>query len=276
MNEYRSVYAVSDIHGHYDVLMDTILDSSFDPDDEDDLLVVCGDMFDRGGQSLAVYEYLKGLWDNKRAVIIKGNHEQMFIDYLEGNNISPFNYIRNGLDETFAEFLHCTKPFESWCVVEDIKNPTYGDFAEWVAHAREEINDEYPELLPWLKSLPYYFETDLYIFTHGAIDTEVEDWRRPCCVRNGKTDWDALIWDDGSFFGKTIRNTDKNVVIGHFGTNHLRKIYNLHERYGENDYSTLIRDDGRVIALDSTVAISKKLNLRYMGVRSFKSEGIWD
>lgn len=276
MNKYRSVYAVSDIHGHYDVLMEAIEHSSFDAGDEYDLLVVCGDMFDRGGQSLAVYEYLKGLWDNKRAVIIKGNHEQMFIDYLEGNNISPFNYIRNGLDETFAEFLHQTKPFETWCTLEDITNPTYGDFAEWVGHAREEINDEYPELLPWLKSLPYYFETENYIFTHGAIDTEVEDWRHPCCVRYGKTDWDALIWDDGSFFGKTIRNTDKSVVIGHFGTNHLRKIYDLYERCGENDYSALIRDDSRVIALDSTVAISKKLNLRYMGVCSFKSEGIWD
>lgn len=276
MNEYRSVYVVSDIHGHHEVLIDTILNSGFDPDDEGDLLVVCGDMFDRGGESLAVYEYLKGLWDNKRAVIIKGNHEQMFIDYLEGNNISPFNYIRNGLDETFADFLHCTKPFETWCILEDKKNPTYGDFAEWVGHAREEINNEYPELLPWLKSLPYYFETEDYIFTHGAIDTEVEDWKKPMIERNGKIGWEALTWDDGSFFGKEINNTDKTVVIGHFGTNHLRKMYNLYERYDENDYSPLIRDDGRVIALDSTVVVSKKLNLRYVGICSFKSEGIWD
>ena len=219
---------------------------------------------------------MKELWDNKRAVIIKGNHEQMFIDYLEGNNISPFNYIRNGLDETFAEFLHCTKPFETWCILEDKKNPTYGDFAEWVGHAREEINNEYPELLPWLKSLPYYFETEDYIFTHGAIDTEVEDWKKPMIERHGKTGWEALTWDDGSFFGKEINNTEKTVVIGHFGTNHLRKMYNLYERYDENNYNILIRDDGRVIALDSTVVVSKKLNLRYMGVRSFKSEGIWD
>ena len=219
---------------------------------------------------------MKELWDNKRAVIIKGNHEQMFIDYLEGNNISPFNYIRNGLDETFAEFLHCTKPFETWCLFKNIENPTCGNFAEWVTQVKEEINEEYPELLPWLRSLPYYFETEDYIFTHGAIDTEVEDWKKPMIERHGKTGWEALTWDDGSFFGKEINNTEKTVVIGHFGTNHLRKMYNLYERYDENNYNILIRDDGRVIALDSTVVVSKKLNLRYMGVRSFKSEGIWD
>lgn len=272
--ECRNIYATSDIHGHYKALMEAVSNSSFDSNN--DLLVVCGDMFDRGEQSLAVYEYLKGLYDNKRAVIIKGNHEQMFIDYLEGNVISPFNYIRNGLDKTFAEFLHCTKPFETWCILEDIKNPTYGDFAEWVAHAREEINEEYPELLPWLKSLPYYFETEDYIFTHGAIDTEVDDWRHPHCNKYEKTDWEALMWDDGSFFGKEINNTDKKVVIGHFGTNHLRKMYNIVDNSLGDNYNILCRSDEKVIALDSTVVVSGRLNCGYFGEQHFEEEGLWN
>ena len=272
--ECKNIYATSDIHGHYKALIEAISNSSFNSNN--DLLVVCGDMFDRGGESLKVYEYLKGLYDNKRAVIIKGNHEQMFIDYLEGNDISPFNYIRNGLDETFAEFLHCTKPFETWCILREINNPTYGDFAEWVAHAREEINEEYPELLPWLKSLPYYFETEDYIFTHGAIDTEVEDWKNPMTERYGKTDWEALMWDDGSFFGKTIRNTDKSVVIGHFGTNHLRKMYNIVDNSLRDNYNILCRDDGKVVALDSTVVVSGRLNCGYFGEQHFEEEGLWN
>ena len=275
--EVASFYAVSDIHGHYDALEDMLRSVSFsDYPGSGDVLVVCGDMFDRGSQSLSVYLRLKEMWDRKTAIIIRGNHENMFIDYLEGKNISPFNYIRNGLDETFAEFLHQTKPFETWCVLEEIKNPTYGDFAEWVGRAREEINDEYPELLPWLKSLPYYFETEDYIFTHGAIDTQVEDWKNPTIERYGKTGWEALVWDDGSFFGKTIMNTGKTVVIGHFGTNHLREMYGIVDNPGEKDYSILHRSDGKVIALDSTVVVSGGLNCQYCGIQAFEEEGLWN
>lgn len=274
--ECRNIYATSDIHGHYKALIEAVSSTGFNPINGDDLLVVCGDMFDRGGESLAVYEYLKELWDNKRAVIIKGNHEQMFIDYLEGKNISPFNYIRNGLDKTFAEFLHCTKPFETWCLFKNIENPTYGNFAEWVTEVKEEINEEYPELLPWLKSLPYYFETEDYIFTHGAIDTEAEDWKNPMIERCGKTGWEALTWDDGSFFGKDINNIDKSVVIGHFGTNHLREMYGIVDNSLGDNYNILCRSDGKVIALDSTVVVSGRLNCVYFMKQHFEEEGLWN
>ena len=172
--------------------------------------------------------------------------------------------------------MHCTKPFETWCLFKNIENPTYGDFAEWVAHAREEINEEYPELLPWLKSLPYYFETEDYIFTHGAIDTEAEDWRHPHCNKYEKTDWEALMWDDGSFFGKEINNTDKSVVIGHFGTNHLRKMYNIVDNSRGDNYNILCRSDGKVIALDSTVVVSGRLNCVYFMKQHFEEEGLWN
>ena len=165
-----------------------------------------------------------------------------------------------GEKETFADFLHRTAPFESWCMIDkNISDPTYGDFAIWVKEAREEINKEYPDLLDWLKTRPYYYETKNYIFTHGAIDTNAPDWHNPHCIRHSFVDWDALMWDDGSFFGKDIKNTDKIVVIGHFGTQTLRKMYDV-GHYDET-WSILKRDDGRVIALDATTCYSHKVNV---------------
>ena len=185
-----------------------------------------GDAFDRGDSSLAVYEYLKRLSDEGKAIVLKGNHTGFFTGYLDGSIISPFNYMNNGTNETMADFLHQTAPFESWCLLgKDISVPTIGDFANWLSYARQEINEEYPELLEWLKTRPYYYETENYIFTHGAIDTEAKDWHEPHCERYHFTDWEALMWDDGSFFGKELKNTDKTVVIGHFGTHHLRDKY---------------------------------------------------
>ena len=276
METVRNLYVTSDIHGHFKELFGTLGNMGFSRDNKEDVLVVCGDMFDRGRESLLVYEFLKDLYDRKKAVIIRGNHENMLIDYLDGTCISPFNYLHNGMDETFAEFLHCTKPFESWCAVEDIKNPTYGDFAEWLQGAVSEINEAYPELLPWLKSLPYYFETEHFIFTHGGIDTDVENWKEPRCTKFGKTGWEALVWDDGSFFGKDIKNTDKRVFIGHFGTAHLRQMYNLDTSLDEDAHDTLSRDDFRVVALDSTVVVSKRLNCAWLSYEPFEDDGIWN
>jgi serine/threonine protein phosphatase 1 len=257
----KRIWAVSDIHGNYDALIKALNDAGYNEEDEDNLLIVIGDHFDRGRQSLAVYEYLKRLSDEGKAIVLKGNHDSMFIDYLNGTTISPFNYFRNGEDETFAEFLHETRPFESWCLIhKNIEFPTNGDFAEWLKEAREEINKEYPELLPWLEERPYYYETKNYIFTHGAIDTKVEDWHQPHCYRYDFTDWEALLWNDGSFFGEEINNTDKTVVIGHFGTDHLRNMYELKEEKGY-DFSILKREDGRIIAIDSTNSFSNIVNV---------------
>lgn len=256
----KRLYCVADIHGDYNALIAGLEEAGYDENDENNLLISIGDAFDRGEESLAVYEYLKNLSDKGKAVILKGNHTGFMIGYLSGENTDPFNYYRNGTKTTLADFLHRTDPFESWCLIdENIEEPTYGDFARWIKIARDEINNEYPELLKWLKERPYYYETKNYIFTHGGIDTNAEDWHNPHCERYRFTDWEALMWDDGSFFGKPIKNTNKTVVIGHFGTNHLRKMYDI----GQDDerWSILKRDDGRVIAIDSTTIISHKVNV---------------
>lgn len=255
------IFAVSDIHGNYRALKKALDNAGFDENDKSHLLVVLGDHFDRGDESLSVYEYLKELTDKNKAITLMGNHDLMLIDYLDGTVLDPFNYYRNGERETFADFWHRTLPFESWCSIDkNIEQPTNGDFARWLSIARKDINEEYPELLGWLKNQPYYLETKNYIFTHGAIDTKVEDWHKPHCYRYGYTDWDALTWDDGSFFGRNITNTDKTVVIGHFGTNHLREMYGL-KKNNEDDFSILEREDKRVIALDSTSILSNMINV---------------
>ena len=251
------IFAISDVHGHYAEMQRALNKAGFDETDTNHLLVVCGDMFDRGRESLQVYSYLKYLSDLGKAVVIKGNHELMFIDYLTGKSVSPWNYKMNGENETFSEFLHETAPFETWCLFDNVPEPTYGDFAKWLQSAVKQINKEYPDLLPWLEGLPYYYETEHYIFTHGAIDTKAENWHEPHCEMHHYKDWEALAWNDGTFFGEDIKNTDKTVVIGHFSTEHLRKMYKL--PYGE--YKTLFRNDNRVIALDACTIVSKQVNI---------------
>lgn len=258
----KKIFAVSDIHGDFNALIEGLENAGYDENNPNHLLVSLGDAFDRGDYSKNIYEYLKRLSDEGKAVVLRGNHTTFLINYLDGTSISPFNYYNNGLKETLADFLDRTDPFESWWMI-DKGNfdtaPDSGDFADWIYEAKEQIKDKYPELLDWIKSRPYYYETKNYIFTHGAIDTEVKNWRKPHCIRGSFTDWEALTWDDGSFFGKDIDNTDKTVVIGHFGTQTLRKMYDIDR--DAQAFSILERKDGKVIAIDATTCYSHKVNV---------------
>lgn len=254
----KKLFILSDVHGFYYEMIEALNKVGFDENNDNHLLISIGDEFDRGPNALNVYRYLKRLYTKRKAIVLKGNHTKFFVDYLKGVSISPFNYTRNGTDETIADFMHQTQPFETWCALSHIDEPTFGDFATWIDIAGKEINEEYPELIDWLESRPYYYETENYIFTHGAIDGLCDDWHYPETKRYGMTGWEACIWDDGAFFGSEIKNTNKTVVIGHFGTSHLRRMYNIEDN---GKYDILRREDGSVIAIDATTALSHKVNV---------------
>lgn len=254
----KTIFASSDVHGNYKVLIQALNEKGFDENNDSHLLVILGDCFDRGIENLEVYNYLTRLQEKNKCIVIKGNHDLMLEGYLSGKDISAFNYLMNGTNETLGDFLHQTMPFETRCILNN-KEQTVGEFHRWIEIARKEINEEYPKLLSWLQNLPYYYETKNYIFTHGSIDTMVEDWHQPNCSRYNYVDWDALTWDDGSFFGKEINNTDKTIVIGHFGTDDLRKNYNL--PYSNQPYDILTREDGRVIAIDTCTVATRRVNV---------------
>lgn len=254
----KTLYVVSDSHGHYTELKNALIKSGFNEDNDNHLLIVLGDYFDRGRENLEVYKYLTDLQNKGRCIVVKGNHDIMLEKYLDGTIISPWNYMHNGTNETLGDFLHCTSPFETYCLFQNLE-PTIGEFGRWIENARNKINKEYPNLLPWLQNLPYYFETKNYIFVHASIDTGVEDWHKPHCLMYHYKDWEALTWDDGSFFGEDIKNTNKTVVIGHFGTDDLREKYGLPK--SKKPYDILKREDGRIIAIDTCTALTKRVNV---------------
>lgn len=257
----KKIFVISDIHGHYTETIQCLNNAGYNEKDDTHMLIVCGDIFDRGEENVAIFTWLKRLTDNNKAVVIRGNHDSMFIDFLTYSN-NPFNYINNGMYTTVDDFLGRTRSFESWCLIDKCCEQTIGAFGEFAVNAREEINNDYQELLPWLQSLPWYYETDNYIFTHAAIDTQAIDWHIPHCMLYDKTDWDALSWDNGSFLGRRMYNTnDKAVVVGHFHTYHLREKYFLKK---SDDHSILeINDEkrGHKIFIDGCTPYTKNVNV---------------
>jgi serine/threonine protein phosphatase 1 len=258
----KKIFAVADCHNCFKDLIEALNKAGYDEENPEHLLITLGDMFDRngnGGGSLAMYQYLKRLSDEGKAIVLRGNHTSFFERYLNGNTLSPFNYFNNGTDETYADFLLETNPFGTWCVFNDISYPTQGDFVKWLDYANDYIKTTYPELLDWLKERPYYFETPNYIFTHASIDTNCEDWHNPTKIYHNFTDWEACTWDDGSFWRVATAKLPKKIVIGHFHTRQLRRMYNIKTK-GDID-TTLIREDDKIIALDGCTNLTHKVNV---------------
>jgi serine/threonine protein phosphatase 1 len=82
-------FVAGDIHGCFDLLKDKLLEIGFDS--EIDRLFSVGDMVDRGKLSTDSLKWITLPWFHS----VRGNHEQMAIDYVHGC-LDKLLYIRNG------------------------------------------------------------------------------------------------------------------------------------------------------------------------------------
>ena len=132
------IFAIGDIHGCLDKLK-TLL-GMIQVNWDKDLMVFLGDYVDRGPDSRGVIELLLNLKKEHadRLIFLKGNHEWMFMQFLNGEDHDLF--LPNGGKKTL----------ESYSVKKDkIDIPqSHRDF---------------------LDHLDLYFETNDYIFVHAGL-----------------------------------------------------------------------------------------------------------
>ena len=228
-------YAISDIHGYLNILKETMKKVDLS---NDNMLFFLGDYIDDGPHSRQTLEYIYNLQKQypNQVIVLKGNHEEWFIDWLEDEiEIAYFQADKNL--ETLKTFLNNN---QIGIIANYLKNGK--SIFEINSIIKEYVKANYPELIKWVKNLPSYYETENQIFVHAGIDEEAgEYWK--------------LATENYYFTEKYPATTGKfykDIVAGHIATSSLANNMNFHEIYfdGENHYY-----------LDSTVQISKKLNL---------------
>ena len=156
-----------------------------------DKIVMLGDLFDRGPDSYGVFETVRALAKEfgERFVLLRGNHEEYFLQFLQAPEDWYAPYIRNGGKETFESLLHPGASEEY--------SPTEISMM---------IRSRYPELIEFLVQRPLYYEWENYLFVHAGVDLTKKDWR--------KTSPSDFIWIREPFHeGKN--NTGKTIVFGH-------------------------------------------------------------
>lgn len=214
------VFVISDIHGEF-AMMEKMLEK-WDPKEEQ--LIILGDLADRGPNSKATIERAYHLVQTKGAIVLKGNHDDMLEKYLEDPVRNEALYYMNGGGETIKSLLGEAKLRRNH------------------QENAKAIKEKYPWLLPFLKSMRYYYEWADYLFVHAGVDLTLEDWRD-----STKRDF---IWIREGFYDQK-NNTKKTIIFGHSVT------ANLHRQYG--NYDIWQSGDG-LIGIDGGAVYGGKLH----------------
>jgi serine/threonine protein phosphatase 1 len=136
------IYAIGDIHGclnHLINLLDLV-----NPNLEQNKLVFVGDYVDRGPEAAKVVEFiidLKKRHNPENIICLMGNHERMFLDFLQGQE--EMFFILNGGAATAVSYWG-----NYWESSNRIIPPEHDNF---------------------FASLKLYYETKDYIFVHGGL-----------------------------------------------------------------------------------------------------------
>lgn len=92
-----STYVMSDIHGNYTKFLKMLRLIKFS---EEDRLYILGDIIDRGSQPFHILSFIL---KHNNIMLLKGNHEEMLIDFFETNTGEQL-WFYNGGYKTYEQF----------------------------------------------------------------------------------------------------------------------------------------------------------------------------
>ncbi len=239
------IYAMSDIHGCLDALVDQMkwIDLA-----GGNRVVFLGDYIDYGSDSRGVLQFIMDLqkqFGRHKVVALKGNHEQALLEWIDSYTrrdrpgsgaLDCDGWLENDSD-TFRSFLS-EEQYDRY--LEYARTASFEDMNRRAALLVAEGNRE---LLRWVRAMPILHETPSQIFVHAGVDEEAgEYWKlgTPKAVFLGKYP---------ATFGPFV----KTVIAGHIGTGSLAKDRSFHDVYydGESHYyiDGSVYDGGKLLLL---------------------------
>lgn len=185
----RRIIAVSDIHGNlpfFQALMDKIGLTS------EDILVLLGDMLEKGQDSLALLRRLVDLSRTHTLYPVCGNCDGLVLRFFESDELDR---------RFFASYL----PRHPESTLRQLARE--GGFDQWedLPRLRADLRAAFPEEWAWLRAMPTILETEHLVFVHGGVPSleRMEELDRWGCMKN-----DNFLSQGHSF--------DKWVIVGHW------------------------------------------------------------
>ncbi len=185
-------FVIGDIHGRREQLEALLEMLPRDP--HTDTLVFLGDFIDRGPDAPGVVARILDLETEgpERVVCLRGNHEQMLLDFIESGEGLWLSHATGG-ERSFEQYTG-----------EALRIDDEADFQR----ARKLVKDSLPPAqLEFFRRLRLYYEDEYALYVHAGLD----HGKHP-----RETDAHALLWTRDMDFFKNYRG--KPCVFGHTPT----------------------------------------------------------
>lgn len=252
-------FAAADVHSFYSEWVEALTTAGFNFNNPDHIVIVCGDLFDRGSETKQCYELAKQLAGQNRLIYVRGNHEDLLMSCLaEVDSIHRVSghHIYNGTVQTIADIADVT--------VNDVMFKTFSraNFASKMIPFIDFINNNTVD----------YFELGSTVFVHGWLPTDAAsdtDKTLTCLPDWRSGNWTQARWDNGLdmwHFGLIPEDVTR-VVCGHWHCSYGWSI--LDHKYKEFPakthpdfaYSFTPFIKSSLVALDACTAYSNKVNV---------------
>jgi len=223
---------ISDPHGCYDQFEELLIVSKYNPDR--DKLILLGDYVDRGMKSKQVVEKVIHLNKEYGAVVLKGNHDDMFVRAIRDREDQQ--WLDNGGFTTVTSYYGSEE---------------FQDGFDWDAYQRAKkfIIANYNHHISFLENLPLYHEDENHIYVHAGLNPFYEDWKKQPC--------DDFIWIRDVFY-RNATCVEKTVVFGHTPAKYLHDQHDIW--FGEGK-----------IGLDGACAYGGQLNMLEISDEGYKT-----
>ena len=94
-------YVTADTHGFYTLLKNALEQAGFFSDQDPHKLIILGDLFDRGEESIEMQDFILQQMDTGNLILIKGNHEDLFEELVtEDKGLLYNHHVHNGTYDT--------------------------------------------------------------------------------------------------------------------------------------------------------------------------------
>lgn len=250
--ESTQYFIIADIHGFFDLTFDALTKAGFQQNNIHHHIILLGDAFDRGTQTVAVYKWLRRLDSEHRLVYVRGNHEDLLEDcvkdYLRGD--VGIHHLHNGTVHTIAQFL-AEKHIHPDDVIPEVVQQTMQPIIDWIN-----------------KTTVDKYEVGNRIFVHGWL---------PQNEFPTKNDWEKARWLNG--MEEACKHNhwvpNKTVFCGHYHTSYGNVYFgneeeefprNANEKYLQKLFSIFEAHDpknknSRIVAMDGCTAFSGIVNV---------------
>ncbi len=182
-NNLGKIYAMSDIHGCIEELEKKMKMVDLSGNNR---IVFLGDYIDYGDSSCQVLRYLWELQKKNgedKVIVLKGNHEQMFLEWIDEYR-NPFSNDTEDL-MTFNDWLRTDFEYGANTISTFISEQQM-DFLNQILRtcslemiskeAVQMILSNHEDLIRWVHNMPTYYDADDQIFVRAGVDEEAGEY----------------------------------------------------------------------------------------------------